>query len=400
MAESGRRQANVARRATINYRDIGQYMPDFRVNLSSLFTSFCNATSPRIQLSQRSEYLSDSVVLADFSFARRISSPSDTIPEPMTLSHALSLREAKVKEIIETNPATSTPVTKPANTATPIPSIATLRPSPPVTTISETSSSAPARAKGKGRQSNASSKANGTAATNTGTGGTKRTRERKARQNATQAQTQNNGIVGVDDPQKNDQQSHSSNKASARENTTTTGETTRRRSSRANRDTTGGSGNASTPALTTAPATTHVNGVHRSIGPNGLGLHESPPRNSSHSSSYPHSYSADSWEGHRQDHHPTSPSHPYPYPDDHPSRNQHSHSPPAYHHGRETVLWGPGVQPPSGQAPSQRPHTHFTGPASGYLDDPSHRLLFDGRGGGMTGNPGRTIYSQQRAPNR
>lgn len=38
---------------------------------------------------------------------------------------------------------------------------------------------------------------------------------------------------------------------------------------------------------------------------------------------------------------------------------------------------------------------HYTGPASGYLDD--HRVLFGGmRGGSMTDAPGRTIYSQQR----
>jgi len=45
------------------------------------------------------------------------------------------------------------------------------------------------------------------------------------------------------------------------------------------------------------------------------------------------------------------------------------------------------------------PSPHYTGPASGFLDD--RRLLFNGsRGGGMTDAPGRTIYSQQRPPNR
>ncbi|KAH9950537.1 hypothetical protein B0H21DRAFT_497045 [Amylocystis lapponica] len=39
----------------------------------------------------------------------------------------------------------------------------------------------------------------------------------------------------------------------------------------------------------------------------------------------------------------------------------------------------------------------YTGPASGYLED--HRMIFSGRNG-MTDNPGRTIYSQQRPPNR
>ncbi|KAI0372125.1 hypothetical protein BV20DRAFT_964213 [Pilatotrama ljubarskyi] len=38
----------------------------------------------------------------------------------------------------------------------------------------------------------------------------------------------------------------------------------------------------------------------------------------------------------------------------------------------------------------------FTGPASGYLED-GNRLSFNGRNG-MTDNPGRTIYSQQRPP--
>ncbi|KAH8104554.1 hypothetical protein BXZ70DRAFT_594630 [Cristinia sonorae] len=43
------------------------------------------------------------------------------------------------------------------------------------------------------------------------------------------------------------------------------------------------------------------------------------------------------------------------------------------------------------------PPTHFTGPASGYLED--HRMLFSGRNG-MASNPGRTIYNAQRPPNR
>ena len=46
------------------------------------------------------------------------------------------------------------------------------------------------------------------------------------------------------------------------------------------------------------------------------------------------------------------------------------------------------------------PTSHFTGPASGYIED--NRGSLSGRNGinGMGGNPGRTIYSAQRQQNR
>lgn len=57
------------------------------------------------------------------------------------------------------------------------------------------------------------------------------------------------------------------------------------------------------------------------------------------------------------------------------------------------------LYPPSEYRPEETwtPAPHFTGPASGYLDD--HRMLFGGRNG-MTSNPGRTIYNPHRQPNR
>ncbi|TCD63680.1 hypothetical protein EIP91_005124 [Steccherinum ochraceum] len=57
--------------------------------------------------------------------------------------------------------------------------------------------------------------------------------------------------------------------------------------------------------------------------------------------------------------------------------------PPSAEYQREEV-W-----PPAG---------HFTGPASGYLED--HRVMFNGRNGMGGGNPGRTIYNTLRPPNR
>ncbi|KZT12022.1 uncharacterized protein LAESUDRAFT_163378 [Laetiporus sulphureus 93-53] len=55
--------------------------------------------------------------------------------------------------------------------------------------------------------------------------------------------------------------------------------------------------------------------------------------------------------------------------------------------------------PPSVRAEDAWPPPgHYTGPASGYLDEP--RMMFNApsRGNGMTDAPGRTIYSHQRPP--
>ncbi|KAI0822256.1 hypothetical protein BC628DRAFT_1340865 [Trametes gibbosa] len=54
------------------------------------------------------------------------------------------------------------------------------------------------------------------------------------------------------------------------------------------------------------------------------------------------------------------------------------------------------VSPGSAGQSEQWTAGQFTGPASAYLEE-SGRLPFSGRGS-MSGNPGRTIYSQQRSP--
>jgi len=92
-----------------------------------------------------------------------------------------------------------------------------------------------------------------------------------------------------------------------------------------------------------------------------------------------------------------------------------THSPTPSENARGTGQWGGLMGPPrlpyqppavdhedttfGGVARSESiwPPSHFTGPASGYLED--HRLIFGGRGP-ITANPGRTIYSQQRSPDR
>lgn len=367
LAEAGRRQANAARRSTINYRDVASATHQY----------------------------------PEFNFLR------ETIPEPISLAQALALREAKAKEIIETNPATSVHKPSPVVT-TPIPSIATLRPSPPATTISETSSTAPSRAKGKARQSN-SSKTNGTTTgtgPGAGTGGTKRTRERKARQDAALAESQN-GVVTAQDEQH--QNHHHLKQASGKGREGAGGVASadgRRRSSRATRD--AGGVSAMPPPLstttTTASSPTRLNGLqpHQSS-PNGLGLQDArPPEHSSTpptGSSHLHTHSSPRNRGVESTPWPSPFAEPHAAPPPY-SPNYPDHLPP--HHALTNLIPSPHSPPPHpenglwGPATAHRPH--FTGPASGYLED--HRLLFDGRGGGITGNPGRTIYSQQRAPNR
>lgn len=159
---------------------------------------------------------------------------------------------------------------------------------------------------------------------------------------------------------------------------------------------------------TTASSPTRLNGIQPHLtSPNGVGLQDTRPQEHSPTSSNLHPHSSPRtreqesiipWNVPYDPHAPPSYS-PPSYPDHHhpltTTPNPRQHSPPhpdttgGGGGGGTTTLWGPATA---------AHRTHFTGPASGYLED--HRLLFDGRGGGITGNPGRTIYSQQRAPNR
>ncbi|KAH9854659.1 hypothetical protein C2E23DRAFT_817429 [Lenzites betulinus] len=83
------------------------------------------------------------------------------------------------------------------------------------------------------------------------------------------------------------------------------------------------------------------------------------------------------------------------------SRAAHQNGTPAAANGRSasSASMHQDVNVSPGSATQSEPWTsgQFTGPASAYLEESGRLPSFNGRGG-ISGNPGRTIYSQQRSP--